>query len=180
MCACTISPQDFSRKRYRCTAQKINSLSIRRNGSRGRKSRCPGNDASSEWKLQCGPPQQRHRVSVCKQHDAFSKPHTECGHTLTSKFSIHKMSDQYFITGCFSRSGVKKNRFSACDLYVSPSRCAPADLRSQCRRVVWPTGYCYLRLWFQRHFFRFNSTLGIDYRKLMYYEASFIIIWSCE
>lgn len=49
-----------------------------------------------------------HSVSVCKQHDAFSKPHIECGHTLTSKFSIHKMSDQYFGTGCFSRSGVKK------------------------------------------------------------------------
>lgn len=31
--------------------KKINSSSIRRNGSRGRKSRCPGNDASSEWKL---------------------------------------------------------------------------------------------------------------------------------
>lgn len=77
---------------------------------------------------------------VCKQHDAFSKPHIECGHTLTSKFSIHKMSDQYFVTGCFSRSGLeKKNVFPASDLSVFPSRCAPADLEpvQQSRVAFW-------------------------------------------
>lgn len=96
---------------------------------------------SSEWKLMCGPPQQRHSLSVCKQLDAFTKPHIDCGHTLTSKFSIHDMSDQYFINGCFSRSGLKKkNRFSASEGFVFPCLCAPADLGSHSKSVVWPAG----------------------------------------
>lgn len=86
--------------------------------------------------------------SVCKQHDAFSKPHIECGHTLTSKFSIHKMSDQYFVTGCFSRSGVKKidSQPLIClsfhlAVHLQTWGASPGE---SCGLLV----YCYLRLWF--------------------------------
>lgn len=146
MCAGIIS-QDFSRKGYRCSE---NQLIVNRTWwitwseeSLSRKWCFIGMETlvrptTTETPCEC----------VCKQNDAFSKPHIECGHTLTSKFSIHKMSDQYFVTGCFSRSGVKKidSQPLIClsfhlAVHLQTWGASPGE---SCGLLV----YCYLRLWF--------------------------------
>ncbi len=107
MCACIISPQDFSRKRYRCTAQKstlcqsdvmdhvvgivvAQEMMLRRNGN-----------------FSAAHHNRDNRVSVCNSMMP-SQNLTLSAVTHSPLSFIHKMSDQYFITGCFSRSGVKK------------------------------------------------------------------------
>lgn len=139
MCAGIISPQDFKSKGDRCTE---NQLWVNRTWSitwseesLSRKWCLVGMETlvrptTTETPCEC----------VCKQHDAFSKPHIQCGHTLTSKFSIHKMSHQYFVTGCFSRSGVKKID-SDC-LSISLCTCRPGEPVQENRVAYWYAAIC--------------------------------------